>query len=730
MKKIFLLVISFSMAFNFCFAQSKNNEFDLFLQKITKYYGLKEYDALLVFTDNLIKTSKDKDVLYYSFFYRGLVYYNLKKDVLAEKSLLKVILFSRYDDIFDKSCKMLFDILLEKNDFGTFNEVFEKYFKHHKEDKIETTSELYYYKARLDYQKKNFPKALKHFNSSLKFVKSEQLKDSIYKYIGFCLLEQQKNKKALEMFDKIKNHKIKLLAKGRYYFKQQNYRAALDIYNSFLNNYSDDRQVFRIMLQKAESFYLLGRMKDALGLYQQNAIRFSNLGNVRIVNENFYGLAWVYLKMGKFTQAIENFKKISDTTGDDYLKLNSILRIADCYYYNKDYEKALREYNYVIDTFPSNVYLDYIEFQKAVILLELKKYQDAYTGFLLFKEKYEKSKLLKRIDFYLGVASFSMENYDKSLYYLKRFIEGNPDNLLITKAYYMLGKTFMNMQNYQKALESFEKVAGKFDDRYNEEVILLDIGFSHFYLQDYRKACDIFLDFLKKFPRSKYLPDVFLAVGKCYQYLQDYKKTKDYYKHVSENYSDTSAASEALILLSEFFWINSNPKLVREKLTDLIEQDNEFKIRAQFVLAQSYAVEKDIDKACLIYDDISKDKKYFHEAVLKKAKLLKGQKRYSEAAKSFKRIIKYGHDSSKTRLDLGFCLEKTGEVSSAQEQYKTVIYTFNNIDDKIKAYLRLARIYEKQNNLDEAKNAYNQIIKTNQPEAKIAKERLKKITVN
>jgi len=86
---------------------------------------------------------------------------------------------------------------------------------------------------------------------------------------------------------------------------------------------------------------------------------------------------------------------------------------------------------------------------------------------------------------------------------------------------------------------------------------------------------------------------------------------------------------------------------------------------------------------------------------------------------------------------LGFCLEKAGRDKEAIESYFKVIYSSlsnesevmagNTENYKIKAYFRIARIYEKENNSRAAKKIYNEIIDLGPKEAKIARARLRKL---
>ncbi|RKY31532.1 MAG: hypothetical protein DRP68_04795 [Candidatus Omnitrophota bacterium] len=55
------------------------------------------------------------------------------------------------------------------------------------------------------------------------------------------------------------------------------------------------------------------------------------------------------------------------------------------------------------------------------------------------------------------------------------------------------------------------------------------------------------------------------------------------------------------------------------------------------------------------------------------------------------------------------------------------MYLFDDLDYKVKAYFRIAKIYERENKLEEAKQIYQRITQLQTPEAEIAKKKIEEI---
>jgi tetratricopeptide (TPR) repeat protein len=104
-------------------------------------------------------------------------------------------------------------------------------------------------------------------------------------------------------------------------------------------------------------------------------------------------------------------------------------------------------------------------------------------------------------------------------------------------------------------------------------------------------------------------------------------------------------------------------------------------------------------------------------------------KDYRQAVVIFQEAIKEGLDTPESRFTLGLCLEKVDSSPEAIEEYFKVIYGFPEDQDyKVKAYFRIARIYERSGKGEEAEKIYRKIISLDVEEEKIARARLKALS--
>jgi len=124
-------------------------------------------------------------------------------------------------------------------------------------------------------------------------------------------------------------------------------------------------------------------------------------------------------------------------------------------------------------------------------------------------------------------------------------------------------------------------------------------------------------------------------------------------------------------------------------------------------------------------------------ALVSKATLFRERHEYQQAAKLFQKAMDEGVNTPDILFSLGLCLEKMDKNQEAIEQYFKIIYMFPSDDlsrqgsdisyYKTRSYFRIARLYEKENKLDEARQIYERITELKVKESKVAEARLEEL---
>ncbi|MBF0104128.1 MAG: tetratricopeptide repeat protein [Deltaproteobacteria bacterium] len=130
---------------------------------------------------------------------------------------------------------------------------------------------------------------------------------------------------------------------GLCFYKQGKYQEAIDSYNRVLKiRPSDDDAHFNL----GNAFYKLRDYQKAIAHYVKALSLNPNLEDV------YYNLALAYLQNGQHQESLEQFNKIVTAQPDHKRKADACFEMANIYFRLKDFDRAARYYQMVIDVNP------------------------------------------------------------------------------------------------------------------------------------------------------------------------------------------------------------------------------------------------------------------------------------------------------------------------------------------------------------------------------------------
>ncbi|MFH1505044.1 MAG: tetratricopeptide repeat protein [Candidatus Omnitrophota bacterium] len=649
----------------------------------------------------------------------------------AQNLFEKIINESRQAEIIEDAYLRLLDIYLQKKKYALILSLGAKYIKNFPKGKFKARA--YFYLGEAGAAQGELNKALDNYQQALKLGCEDSLKDLIYQSMGFNYLNGKDRVNAKANIDKIKDKHLRLFSQGIYYFKVKDYIQALEVFNIFIRDYSKSPLLADAYLSKADLLYEMGRLNDSISIYMDILSNFEAKQFPDIVNKAHYGIAWCRLKNGKFKEAISEFKSTLEHAYDPIVKVSSQIQIADAYQETAKYDQALDIYSKILEDYPNTIYADYIQFQIGMSFLKKKDLEKALLALKNLKNNFSSSKLVPQAQYYLAVGYFSAGDYAEAKRLLENFIDKFAQDELITKVYYLYAKCFFNSHNYEQALAVFEEIIRKYKDKDIEELVYIDIANTYLNLELFDKAKRVWEDFLGKFPQSRHGGLAALGLGGLYEKEENYIEAEKYYKKVILGYKDSALIQEAELSLGHLYWSKNDLFKAKEYFKKLIEKEASLSPKAKFYLAKILAQEGKSKDALELYDQLVESSSLISKAaLLEKGFLFKETKNYLQAIKAFEAAIEAGIDTVEARFSVGLCREKSGQDKEAIEEYLKAIYKFSNQEQlsedlknyQIKAYFRIAKIYEKSNDIESAKEVYKKIIDLDTQEAKIAEVRL------
>lgn len=628
------------------------------------------------------------------------------------------------DELVRKAVMDILEFYYSRGKYSLLKKAVDKYYDSFEDP--DRNPELNLYKGEALYGTGEIGKAGNVFESALKSAVDKDNTDILHNRIGACFLEENENEKALRQFRLIESPELRSFSEIQYYMKVKDFVSALKTIESFLEEFPKSAYIEKIYLAKADCLYETGRIKDALSVYQYIISIDKEDVLDRIIDKAHYGLAWCYLKAGEFKKAVDEFKNTIQYTDNPVVRISSQIQIADAYQEKGNYETAVETYNEILSGYPDNIYSDYIQFQIGMVFLKKGDLDRAKISFRNLQRDFPSSNLVPQAMYYLSASYFSEKEYAQATDILTSLLNSFPKHELKDKIHYLRGKIFFNEARYKEALGEFNFIMRDSKDFKLKELVSLDIIYSYLNMEEFKEAKESCRKFMAKFPLSEYVSTVLLDLGALYEKEENLKAAVECYDRIINHYPGTASFYDAHFALAFLYWENNELAKAREYLGRLTESGNSrIKNRARFYLADILAQEGNARQSMEIYDDlINIPDPMASLALAKKAFLLKDMKEYSEAAVFFRRALESGVKEPQVCFSLGYCLEKLGRDEEALGEYFKMLYLFDSQEDRVKAYFRIAKIYERGDKISQARKIYNKIISLNAPEAEVAREKV------
>lgn len=709
------------------------DQINYWLAKI--FFEKTDYPASLDYLQKITKNASS-DYYFKAKHLKALIYLKTNQTKKAKANFEIIIQNSVNQKLKDHACQNLLQVYINENDFYSLNNSAKKYLDDNPQTEIK--DQIFFYLAEIHYKKDYLKESIRHYKQALLITDNPQLRDLIYQGLGLTYLKQDDPALAKRTIDKIIDDELRIFSQGLYYFNISDHIQALESFDIYLKRHPKGKLLAKVYLKKADTFYEMGRINDSLSVYNVILKKFSGSEYTKVRNKAHYGLAWCYLKNSNFKKAIAEFKKALEYSNDPAVKISSKIQIADAYQEAKKYQEALDIYNQIIKDYPNTLYADYIQFQIGMIFIKEKMLEEAFLSFRNLTKNFPNSKLVPEAKYYLAVGYFSQNKYQAAEEILSNLINEYPHSEIISEAYYLYAKCFFNQKKYQKALDIFLEIINKYKNLRISELAYYDAGLAYLNLDDFTKAKDLYRKFVKIHSNSEYLNSVNFYLGGIYEKEGNFNEAEKYYKKVAENSRETLTKQEALLSLGHLAWQKDNLEKAKQYFKEGAQAKTSFGLKSKLYLAKAYQQNQETEQALKLYEELIQSQSKISEiALIDKAFLLKDLKKYQQAAKAFKEAVKGGSNSAPIRFALGQCLEKENLNQEAIGQYFKLIYAYpeeypddSDQNYKVKAYFRIAKIYENQKDLSQAKKAYQKIIDLEVKESKIAKKRLEKLKNN
>ncbi|MEW5758065.1 MAG: tetratricopeptide repeat protein [Candidatus Omnitrophota bacterium] len=593
---------------------------------------------------------------------------------------------------------------------------------------------IYYYRAELNYYLGNLSDAVRDFNLCLNINQGDEFLESCSNLgLGWIYLKNEKFDDADKAFAKVnkeileqKNKESLILGRAVLYSKTQKVDEAKDLFDSLIIGSKDNNVLFEAYVAKGELLYNSSRFNEAVSVYRDALKKFSDKSSFDL-DKLYYGLAWVYLKLGNFKDAITEFQKVIKESSNKVIKVSALCQLADTYQDQGDFDEAIEKYDKILKDYPDNFYSDYVQYQLGVALLKSEKYDSAILAFSKLISDFPNSKLRDSGLYSLGLTYFKEGDFLKSKECFLSLYQDFPDSKLRYEALYLAGISFYNQSNFTEAIRIFKNLLKekKLD---NDLLVKTEYELADCYLRlsDEKEALRRFRALNARYPDSFLADDVLFWLGEYFLKELKFSFARRYFFSLIEKYPKSPLISESYYNIG-YSYVQEGNLDEAKKIFIKLKADYRDKnsVLAQIALIDIKAEEGKTKEAVQEYSRLLEYNSEFSKLIyLKLADVYRKQNNTDKAMEIYRKLQDQVVDPY-IEFQIAECFEEKEDFSSAIKEYLSISYSYS--DDRVlvlKSLLRAAKLFEEKEEWLQAKNIYNKISGMDFEEAKFAKEKI------
>lgn len=756
------------------------------------YFNQKKYQEALPYLTYYVKESGKvrKEDLYQL----GYTQYQLGKNDDAIKNFVE--LNSLTDSIGQNAMYHLADAYLKTNEKAKANAAFEAAARIDYDKTIQEISLLN--SAKLSYELGLNSAAISKLQTYItKYPTSPRINEA--RGVLGSIFETSRNyKDAIELLENIPNKDAQLqrtyqrvtFYRGLEMYQDRLNTDALAMLNKSLQNPLDASITAQTYFWKGDIYYKEGDYNNSFNAMEAFLGRASSVeatDKVSSATAN-YTVGYTLFKQGEYKAALPYFentekllggkpKLLDARTVSSQVYPDAIGRAGDCYFMQKNYEKAADKYDMIVKYALRGT--DYAYYQKGILAGLEAKPNDKIANLDKLIKDYPESYYLDDAWYQKALTYVGQENYDKAINAHKMVIGKFPQSPYIRKSLLNLGLIYYNTNNYDESLNNYKTLLRDYPKSSEAQDALVgikdvyvakgdgdgyiklikqypDVNFSisaqdsltyqiaenYYSKEDCVNAVSSFDKYLSNFPKGAFTVYAHFYRGQCLYSQQSYAKAKTDYEYVvaqSSNLFTEQALDKASRIALHIDKDYEKAFTYAKKLYEIASK-KELKIEAlRNLVRSSYYLKKQDDLT--MYSDLllkaeGKTNDDDIEIYFYRGRLAYDKNNLPVAKQNLQQV------ASRTTNEMGAQARYyLAQIAYQQKEYDAAKALCLKVSNEtasqeywvVKSFILLSDVYIAKNDLFQAKATLNSIIDNYEPEDELkkeAREKLAQITKN
>lgn len=226
--------------------------------------------------------------------------------------------------------------------------------------------------------------------------------------------------------------------------------------------------------------------------------------------------------------------------------------IAQDYIKNQEYEKAVTEYNQILDENPESEIKLKIYYQLGEIYsTHLQEYKKAINSFRQVQQLTIDPIWSVKSEERIGDINFNFrKDYVSASKSYQKLVEFRPRLTEFDRYEYRLGLSYANLEDDVRSEKIFNNILNKPDHQFHIKAIY-HVGLIHFHNQDWKKAIAYWNDYVGRETNLNNIVQVKFLMANAYETMEELKKAYNIYYSILGDYPNTEVIQNRLKTIYE-----------------------------------------------------------------------------------------------------------------------------------------------------------------------------------
>ncbi|MEX1188577.1 MAG: tetratricopeptide repeat protein [Bacteroidia bacterium] len=593
-----------------------------------------------------------------------------------------------------------------------------------------------------------------------KYPDSDRL-DEAYSFLSNIYLTTKNYRVALQSLDRIKQ----LTEPLKMAYQRVAFYRAMELLND--RNFGDAVNHFDLALKypinkdleadskywKADAQYRGADFNAAAKTYEDFIYSLSAF-QLKQFNRVNYNLGYVYYKLRNYEKAVTWFRKYSSINGttDARILNDAQVRIADSYFYLKNYpaatdyydkaiqsaissvdysmyqkamtlyvqgkfEKELEVLNKLIRDIPGSRYADDAKYEAARVYMLLDRYEEAYAMYQGILTNHSDSPLASSARVQMGLIRYNQRNDDEALKIYTEVIEKYPGSEEAKEAQLGIKKIYVDKGNVSAYQELAQEKGLETMSRTEFDSTAWEAAESSYLKQDCEKAIQQFDLYLRDFPQGLFSTQALGYRADCFMKSRQVEKAALSYRELLKRPKNTYTAQAHLVLgiferQDNRFTESLNHFRQLEGMIENEEQAKEVRKNIMQLSVKTGDINNAVKYAQLVLKEDKNDEQLNNEAhlILGRASLVAGAN--EDAMKEFSKIKKLKSEiGAEAQYSIALIHFRNGDYKKCEKAVFSLVDEMPSYDYWLaRGFILLADNYVKLDNIFQAKRTLQSVI--------------------